>query len=419
MFCINCGRDVPDGNKYCIYCGVWMDAPEEPVTAAQPAVQTNEQPLFVQPAQQSLTPDAQIQTVQQPAQTYAFKAAENTVTANTYPLQKRKKKSKAPIILLSALIVVVALVVAVSVILGGGESDGEEDGIRVESTMQAPAAMENPETTASPPLTPYPQGNPGTVYSEPPTTPSYSQPPLSEPPYTQQSGNNMHTTNVSGGAGKPAAGNYAQICQTYNDKINDFRFYMWPVTLEKSETVDLHIADDYKGPDMLKNTFNSIFGMLTEPSVSTYNFTDAVDENGVALSERTMPWGRDACVSPSDISYANVYDNSDGGYTIELRFVSEYSYYDGNSMTEPIHHQSAMDPLNFGTLDISPLEISSADTYYPGAVIKLTVDAQGRLSHLNCNIPMEVTCTAGMGFVNGEISLEGSMDTTYNITYQY
>jgi len=212
----------------------------------------------------------------------------------------------------------------------------------------------------------------------------------------------------------PQDGDAVNITKAYNKAINDLRAYTGTVTLKKKEVIDVKAKDI---PKAVEGVVNSVVQKFLGTTENTYVYNNGVDENGGPLGERIIPWGRDACVTPSDIASCKITENSDGGYTIEMTFLAESVSFDGTTATEPVHHKTAMDPLNLATLDISPLEIFSAEMNYPGATVQLTVDSQGRIVKLHNYLPLNGKGNGGYKVIKLTLGLEGSMDATYEFSY--
>ena len=210
-----------------------------------------------------------------------------------------------------------------------------------------------------------------------------------------------------------------EVCAAYNKAINDYRAYTGKVTLHKVENTQVNITELPSIAKALEGTINGVIGNLVKPVDETYTFENGADVNDPSrtIGKKMIPWDRDATVTTADVVSATATANADGGYTITLKFVSETATFDGTTSTEPVHHKTAMDPLNLATLDVSPITISSADMTYPGATTNLTVDSQGRMIELKNCLPLEGTGTGGMGPINATIGLAGQMDSTYTITW--
>jgi len=130
MFCDNCGKQVPDGHRFCSHCGHAMTAPEQqfqppvqeqqfvpPVQQHQPPVQQYQPPVqqYQPPVQQYQPPVQQyqppVQQYQQPYYQPQQPAFEVSMPAGSKGVRKKGKKGKGGLIV--AAVLLVALVAAV------------------------------------------------------------------------------------------------------------------------------------------------------------------------------------------------------------------------------------------------------------------------------------------------------------------
>lgn len=227
------------------------------------------------------------------------------------------------------------------------------------------------------------------------------------------------TTTQAAQTGTKVPSTPEEVCAAYNKAVNDYRAYKGKVTLHKVENTKVEITELPALAKALEGTINNVISNIVKPVDETFTFENGVDVNEPSreIGHKMIPWGRDASVTPADVVSATATANADGGYTITLKFVSETATFDGTTSTEPVHHKTAMDPLNLATLDVDPITISSANMTYPGATTTLTVDSQGRMVELKNSLPLEGKGKGGALGINAEIGLAGQMDSTYTITW--
>ncbi len=418
MICKKCGKYIPDGNKFCVYCGYKVEIPVQPVQ--QPQVQSvpvqQPQPqVQTAPPQQLQTP---VQTVpaQQPQPSADISNAVNTLV---YQVQSENRKNKALVVVIAILVIVIAAGVGAFFALGGTdlfakeeEKEGESTTVQDTTLQQLQPTNPGDYTTLPPvveaPVTQYPTTNSYPQYTTP-TTGMYDE------PTTMPQQVPFGYMKTSTGLLMPDIYNYEGICEAYNDAVNNYRSYRGEVTLHRVENIDVSITS--LSVKALEGVISDVITALTMPVDETFVFVNGTDPDGRIIESKIIPYARDASVTTDDVYSASIYGNSDGGYTISLEFLAESTSFDGTITTEPVHHMTAMDPLNLGSLDLGPIEMFSADMYYPGATVELTVDGQGRLVELICSLPLEAECTSGVGFIKFELGLEGYMDTTYEMSY--
>ncbi len=227
------------------------------------------------------------------------------------------------------------------------------------------------------------------------------------------------TTTAASSGTSSVPGTKAEVAEAYNKAINDYKRFTGNATCKKVETIAIQAKDL---PKLVESTVNSVVQKFTGTNEYSYTFTNGVDPDGRKPYDKMIPWGS-ADENPADVTEASLVEgtataNADGGYTMKLKFIAETSKFENGATTsEPIQHMTAMDPLNLATLEIDPIQITSADMTYPGATVEATVDGQGRLVKLTCNLPLEGSGTGGVGPIEATINIGGSMDSVYEITY--
>lgn len=209
----------------------------------------------------------------------------------------------------------------------------------------------------------------------------------------------------------------AEIAAKYNEVVNAAKVAQ-NVTIYRYEAISLELTDC--SISFATSTVNTILQQFVTPIERTTPITDGFTDGGTGTATATnyiYPMGRDAEVEASALSSATTVENADGGYTMTLVFAAESSTFDGTTSTEPTGHIGAMDPLNLGTLDISPATINEASMEYPGATVTATVNADGLLTEMHIDLPMN---GGGSGSVIGfsvTLEIDGAMDATIQLTY--
>ncbi len=215
---------------------------------------------------------------------------------------------------------------------------------------------------------------------------------------------------------KVPSGN-AEIVAAYNKAINDAKHYTGKVTLKKHDIINVGLADNAAA-----SIINPVIQKLTATEPAEWTFENGADVADPArlIKDKIIPGGsRDAALQEAGIVSASATPNADGGYTMTLTLVAEDSNFDGTKNTsEPIHHMSAMDPLNLASIDLGDqIKITSAALHYPGATLTATVDGQGRLVKLEQKLPLEGTGEGKAAFIPVSLQLSGSMDGNYELIY--
>ncbi len=320
---------------------------------------------------------------------------------------------------------IVAVVLALLVVFLGGVVVGTTNDGLITIQMAAPGAAgsagatQAPATTQTPATTQAPATTvaPATTQAPATTAPQGGDTTTAAPTTTAPQGD---ATTAPQGGSSAVPSTTEEVCAAYNKAINEYRAFKGTVELHKVENVQVNITDLPSIAKPLEGTLNSVIGNIVKPVDETFTFTNGADVNdpGRTIGKKIIPWDRDAKVTAADVSSATAAANADGGYTITLKFVSETSSYDGTNTTDPVHHMTAMDPLNLATINADPIKITSAEMSYSGATTKLTVDAQGRIIKLENNLPLEGSGTGGMGPIKATIGLAGQMDSVYTMQYK-
>ncbi len=313
---------------------------------------------------------------------------------------------------------VVAVVLAALVFFLGGVVVGTTNGINVNVNMPEGATPVVQQTVA--PTTQAPTTQAPTTQAPTTQAPTTAAPQGGDTTTAAPQGGDTTTTAAPQGGSSSVPSTTEEVCAAYNKAINDYRAFKGTVETHKVENTQVNITDLPSIAKPLEGTLNTVIGNIVKPVDETFTFTNGADVNdaGRTIGKKMIPWDRDAKVTAADVTSATAAANADGGYTITLQFVSETSSYDGTNTTDPVHHMTAMDPLNLATINADPIKITSAEMSYPGATTKLTVDAQGRMIKLENKLPLEGKGTGGMGPIKATIGLGGQMDSVYTMQYK-
>lgn len=207
----------------------------------------------------------------------------------------------------------------------------------------------------------------------------------------------------------------AEIAAAYNKAVNDAKNYKGTVSLYKHDIINVSVPDS-----STSSVINPVIKDLTATTPEMYTFKNGTDitEPNRKLFNTISPYGRQAAVNSKGLASASVTVNSNGGYTMTMKLITETSVFDGSINTsEPVYHMGAMDVLDFTALDLEPITITRGNFRYPGATIKATVDAQGRLISLTHELPINGTCIGKAG-ISITIDMSGSIDSVYRLTYK-
>ena len=213
----------------------------------------------------------------------------------------------------------------------------------------------------------------------------------------------------------------AECCEAYCNAVNTAKAYKGNATVRRVEQIDVGVNDC--SVPMLSGLLDSVVRSFIKSSDETFEIVNGSYTNDKGeprtMNDRLYPGGREVTVAEANVASATATAGADGGYTVTLKFPSEQSLYDnGTVLSSPTNHLTAVDPLDLATLDLNPFEIFTADMKYSGATVDATVNAEGVLTKLHINLPLEGTGTGGKGSIKLDIGVSGFMDTTFEITYK-
>ncbi|MBE6785781.1 MAG: hypothetical protein E7538_06065 [Ruminococcaceae bacterium] len=306
---------------------------------------------------------------------------------------------------------VVAIILAALIVFLSGFGLGATKGINIKvegAAVQTGGEVAQPApqttTTAAPQTTT--TAAPQTTTTAAPTGDTTTAAPAGDTTTAAPSANGL----------KVPSGN-AEIAAAYNKAINDAKHYTGKVTLKKHDIINVGLADN-----AASSIINPVIQKLTktEPQEETFDGGKGTADNTRELIRWIIPGGgRDAALQEAGIASASATANADGGYTMVITLVSEDSNFDGTQNTSnPTHHESIMDPLNLGSLDLGDaIKITNAALHYPGATMTATVDSQGRLVKLEQKLPLEGTGEGKATVIPVSLQLSGSMDGNYEFIY--
>ena len=211
----------------------------------------------------------------------------------------------------------------------------------------------------------------------------------------------------------------AEIAAAYNKAINDYKAYRGKVNMKIDKVIPVSVTACSAPPAM--SIINSHINNLIKTVPEEYTFENGVDVNdpGRNLNRKIIPSDRPATVQASGLTSATATLNSEGGYTIQLVFIKERALFNGTEKTAiPTHNSSALNPVPLDELNVSPINLHSAEINYPCSYLKATVDRYGRLVKLEQKLPFSIHYTGNiMSDLDFTLDLEGTVDATFSMIY--
>lgn len=202
----------------------------------------------------------------------------------------------------------------------------------------------------------------------------------------------------------------------YNNAINALKAYEGVVTIKKVSTTDVAVVDV---PSTVASIVNSICNNFAGTIENTYTFTSGKTVDGIAITDVVEPLGRNATLTEKGIygSHAKINAEANIPRSLRIQLVSETESFDGTSTVNAVHNASVIKTINFATLDLGDIKITSADTTYPGTQIYAQFDDLGRITSLSLERPFESRTKAKAASVSMTVNFKVDVSEEYNITY--
>lgn len=202
----------------------------------------------------------------------------------------------------------------------------------------------------------------------------------------------------------------------YNNAINSLKAYEGVVKIQKVSTTNVAVMDV---PSTVASIVNQICNNFAGTIENTYTFTSGKTVDGIAITDVVEPIGRNATLTEKGIygSHAKINAEANIPRSLRIQLVSETERFDGTSTVNVIHNASVIETINFATLDLGNIKITSADTTYPGTQIYAQFDDLGRITSLSLERPFESRTTAKAASVSMTVNFKVDMSEEYTITY--
>ena len=202
----------------------------------------------------------------------------------------------------------------------------------------------------------------------------------------------------------------------YNNAINSLKAYEGVVTIKKVSTTDVAVVNV---PSTVASIVNQVCNNFAGTIENTYTFTSGKTVDGVAITDVVEPLGRNATLTEKGIygSHAKINAEANIPRSLRIQLESETESFDGTSTVNAVHNASVIKTINFATLDLGDIKITSADTTYPGTQIYAQFDDLGRITSLSLERPFESRTKAKAASVSMTVNFKVDMSEEYTITY--
>lgn len=249
---------------------------------------------------------------------------------------------------------------------------------------------------------------PTTIPTTVPTAPSTTLPPVIDPNQTTTGTQEQPSSQAP--SNDPASLSKAQIVEKINGHIKALKSEQ-NFKAHKSENITVEVVDCSvpAAISLINNVISGIAGL----EESDYVFT-----NGATTAGET-PF---ACIPPENKEFIL---NEAGVLSAEAKTSGTDTVYTAVLVEEsttlaapaPVYNATTVGYLDIASLDLPTVTISTADMKYPGSIVEITVNADGKVTKLVNKIPMSGTVGAKISFFEGSATIEGGQDENWTFTY--
>lgn len=208
-----------------------------------------------------------------------------------------------------------------------------------------------------------------------------------------------------------------ELCNEFNTLMEEFYELSANAEITKNAYVDVWLTDS----DLSRASERIIDEVL-----ESFLVDESID--GYFEKGESVYFMQDIVLSPEFLTSATKTSGYDGGYYYEFEVMQEAAYFDGYSTYGiyendygyefyELYHENVADTLHIEYLDLGPFSVSDVSILYPGAIICAYVDAEGRITDLCIDMPVEGVGDVSLALAKGTIALEGYRYEDYTIIY--
>ena len=208
-----------------------------------------------------------------------------------------------------------------------------------------------------------------------------------------------------------------EILRAITDGINAIKASDASYVGTKTQNIVIDVTD-CSYPAFL-TIINSVVKLIANEEVLVYDFTngkciDPEENVEVTANDTIPPVGTLFALTMEGVreaSYEKVGENT--VYSVTL--VPETGTYD---QPKPPHHGVACDTLNFSLFEIPMGEITKSDFNYPGAIITVTYDKNGKVVGYSEHIDMNGVGEGQALGITATANMEGYIDESWQIVWK-
>ena len=215
----------------------------------------------------------------------------------------------------------------------------------------------------------------------------------------------------------PAETTDQEILNIITNGINSLKSSDASFVGHKVQTLDMELTEcSVPG---FSGIVNSIIDMFVETEIYDFDFTngkgyDPENKKDVTSLEAFPPEGRNFALTVDGIVSATKEVQGDNTvYRVKLK--SEKSTKDN---PKTLYHENACDTLDLSGFNLPIGEITRADLDYPGAIVGVTVDKNGKVIEYYERLEIIGVGEAAAAGMSGSGKIEGYVDETWTIEWK-
>ena len=215
----------------------------------------------------------------------------------------------------------------------------------------------------------------------------------------------------------PAETTNQEILNIITNGINSLKSSDASFVGHKVQTLDMELTEcSVPG---FSGIVNSIIDMFVETEIYDFDFTngkgyDPENKKDVTSLEAFPPEGRNFALTVDGIvSATKEVQGENTVYRVKLK--SEKSTKDN---PKTLYHENACDTLDLSGFNLPIGEITRADLDYPGAIVGVTVDKNGKVIEYYERLEIIGVGEAAAAGMSGSGKIEGYVDETWTIEWK-
>ncbi len=248
-----------------------------------------------------------------------------------------------------------------------------------------------------------------TTTTQPPVSDTTTQPSPSQQHTTTNNGNQLDTTAPT--EAKPQKDEKQEILDVISDSVNLLKSDKASFIGHKTQVLDMELTE-CSAPRFV-SVINTIMNMFIETEIYDFDFTngkgyDPENKADTTTMETFPPVNKAFALTIDGVAEAT--KEKQGENTVyKVKLVPEKSTKE-NPKTK--YHETACDTLDLSTFNMPIGEITKADLEYPGAVIGVTLDKNGKVVGYYEHLDIIGTGEAAAWGMSGGGTVVGFIDET-------